>query len=276
MKVHQVALKSLSNIKIPKIIHQTAPSKKEDWHPAWNQCHESWHVNFLPNEFQHILWTDEDVDEFIKMEFPEYYTAYSNIPIHIVKIDILRLFILYYYGGIYSDMDMFCYKNFYNDLVGDLFLLESKKRSGGHEVFQNSLMASTAKNSFWIDCIEEAIKRVELFGSYSYSPGIEFERRVRLTAGPLLISQVSLYEKYENKILGLPEDLYNSVSELSLSNVIVRNMQTGMWGNESRNHLMSIKNYFFETMTMEEFLIQDYKTKHNINLNSIDYHKYRK
>jgi hypothetical protein len=276
MKKHQNVSKNSTDITIPKIIHQTAPIKKEDWHPLWKKCQESWKKNFPKNEFEYILWNDDDIDNLIKNNFPEYYEFYLKAPLHIIKIDISRFFILYHYGGIYSDMDMFCYENFYNKLCGDLFLLESKKRSGGIEIFQNSLMASTKENPFWIDCAEEAIRRIELFGDYVYSSGIDFDKKIKLTSGPLLITEISLYKKYEDKICGLSEDTYNSISTISSNNVIVRNMQTGLWGNESRDHLKCIKDLFFESLTMEEFLTQDYRSRSGIDLNTIDFHKYRK
>jgi hypothetical protein len=124
--------------------------------------------------------------------------------------------------------------------------------------------------------VEEAIRRIELFGDYVYSSGIDFDKKIKLTSGPLLITEISLYKKYEDKICGLSEDTYNSISTISSNNVIVRNMQTGLWGNESRDHLKCIKDLFFESLTMEEFLTQDYRSRSGIDLNTIDFHKYRK
>jgi mannosyltransferase OCH1-like enzyme len=85
--------------KIPKIIHQiwlggTLPERFNDWVNSWNKW-EGW---------EYWLWTDEDVKNLILIN-SELYDAAPNYG---EKADILRLEILYQFGGLYVDTDMEC------------------------------------------------------------------------------------------------------------------------------------------------------------------------
>jgi hypothetical protein len=139
---------------IPKIIHQIAPKNLKKWHPIWKECQDSWIKQFPKSEFKYILWNDtNDIDNLIKNKFPNYLTLYKSLPFHITKIDFARFCILYEYGGIYADMDMYCYKNFYSYLSEDLYIVESWEEWG--EKAQNSLMCSSKNNPFWNKCLEK-------------------------------------------------------------------------------------------------------------------------
>ena len=94
------------------IIHHIAPENKSSWHPLWIKCYESWKKVF-GNKFEFKLWNDkEDIDRLVKNKYNKFYDIYRSFPAHIMKIDFARLCILHSYGGIYSDMDVFCYKDF--------------------------------------------------------------------------------------------------------------------------------------------------------------------
>ena len=109
-----------------KLIHHTAPSNRNDWHPLWIRCHHSWVNNHSGFEFQ--LWKDEDLDTFVNEKFPQYSKVYNNLPAHILKIDFARYCFLYEQGGIYADMDMYCYKSFYDELESDFTIIQSEFR----------------------------------------------------------------------------------------------------------------------------------------------------
>ena len=53
---------------IPKIIHQLAPADKSKWHPVWTICSESW-KNVYPSNFQHIIWSDENADDYHQIPY---------------------------------------------------------------------------------------------------------------------------------------------------------------------------------------------------------------
>ena len=57
-------------------------------------------------DFQFLLFTDNDIELFLKDNYPEYYVTYIKLPIKIQKIDFFRYIAIYHYGGFYFDLDM--------------------------------------------------------------------------------------------------------------------------------------------------------------------------
>lgn len=139
---------------IPKIIHQTAPSDKSKWPEIWYRCQESWRTHFPDYEYR--MWTDEDLDNFMKDKYPEYWPMYQKYPRKIQRIDAARYFILHEYGGIYADMDFECLRPFMHRVdetkVG---VAESQHIEDNGEEFQNALMISPEKHPFWLEVFKD-------------------------------------------------------------------------------------------------------------------------
>lgn len=86
-------------VRIPKIIHQIwlggeVPETCKKWMETWQNL-EGW---------EYKLWTDKDLAEF-PLYNRDLFNAITN---HAEKSDILRLEILYQYGGVYVDTDFAC------------------------------------------------------------------------------------------------------------------------------------------------------------------------
>lgn len=139
-----------SDANIPKIIHQTAPADTSKWKKEWFECQESWKK--LHPDFEYKMWTDEDLDDFMKTEYPEHYDMYRSYDANIKRIDAVRYFILYTYGGIYADMDYKCQHRFFEELPGDKVSI-AESNHVYDEGFQNALMVSPARHSFWENVI---------------------------------------------------------------------------------------------------------------------------
>jgi mannosyltransferase OCH1-like enzyme len=152
-----VLLSIFSATKIPKIIHQLAPEDKTKWNSGWAECQKTW-KDFHP-EFEYRMWTDEAIDLFMKNEFPIFYNeTFTKYPKMIQKVDAVRPFILYKYGGIYADMDYECKKFFYDTLpVDKVSICESPIESD--EGYQNALMISQRWHPFWLKLIEDMSKQ---------------------------------------------------------------------------------------------------------------------
>ena len=132
---------------IPKIIHHTAPTNTNKWHPIWNRCLDSWKRHFPEPEYVHFMWNDEDLDKLIHDSYPGFWNLYQSFNCHIIKIDFARHAMLHLHGGIYADMDLFCYKNFYDELDCDTVMLEALAED---EILQNSMMISSQGNGFML------------------------------------------------------------------------------------------------------------------------------
>ena len=56
--------------------------------------------------FQYMFFNGDDVDEFFKNNYAEYYSTYQNLPEFIQKLDFFRYLAIYHYGGFYFDTDV--------------------------------------------------------------------------------------------------------------------------------------------------------------------------
>ena len=140
---------------VPKIIHQLAPQDTSKWPNVWYECQASWKKQYP--DYQYMLWTDEKMDEFMQHEFPSYYEMYKSYPLQIHRIDAVRYFILYKYGGIYADMDIVVLKDFMPRVNRHkIHILESPYKD--NEYCQNALMISPVRHPFWL-CVFEELKR---------------------------------------------------------------------------------------------------------------------
>ena len=194
---------------IPKIIHQSAPADRSKWNFVWNKCHNSWLENF--SDFDHMMWTDDLIDEFVKEKYPQYYSLYQSFPVNICRWDLSRLLILHHFGGIYADMDVLCFENFYDDLLQDhVNIVES---SGSHfpswqETVQNSLMASAVRCNFWIDVVDE-IRDIMRNEQYSHElrddPNFLNGWIVKATTGPIMLTK---FLENKHKHMSFKENIY--------------------------------------------------------------------
>ena len=256
----------IKNNMIPKIIHQIAPEDKNLWHPIWFKCHDSWKEHYPEPEYTHIMWNDEDIDILIREEFQEYLNLYNSFSFHIIKLDFIRYCILYKYGGIYADMDMFCYKNFYNELKGDGYLIGS---AYDDELVQNSLMISTVKNTFFKQCINEIYNKYKPFDNSEI-----WTNHVVKTSGPRFLS--GLYLSFGKNSIGiLPHEEYNNDLRYYTSNLKTRHMMTGRWGKEMSeiSKQRHREDRYMKHGSYKEYLIYEYKKFRNIDLHNFDFFK---
>jgi mannosyltransferase OCH1-like enzyme len=225
---------------IPKIIHHTAPTDPEKWNPVWDKCYESWKENFDSSEFEYIMWNDEDIDKLVEEKYPEYYEDYKSFPMHILQVDFVRNCMLHQYGGIYVDMDVYCYQNFYNELTGEVILLEALAVD---EVAQNALMCSVKGADFFKLCMEKSIEKFKntpnilerLQSNPNTQENIVISSYVKELTGPYLLSEV--YENFENKdsIQLLSQKEYNPDIGQYHSGLKIKHMLTGDWGREGKD-----------------------------------------
>jgi mannosyltransferase OCH1-like enzyme len=177
---------------IPKIIHQICPRDKKRWVDKWYIGYETWKKHFPEPEYTHMLWFDDELEEIIKSDFPWFLDVFRNYDKNIKRIDMVRPFILWKYGGIYADMDYVCYKNFYNQLPPDkVSTPESPYKE--NEFIQNALLISPPKHNFWLLVIDEAFNRKNM--------------HVWAATGPQLFS--FLYYNHPDMLNILPYELYN-------------------------------------------------------------------
>jgi inositol phosphorylceramide mannosyltransferase catalytic subunit len=61
----------------------------------------------LNPDFEHLFFDDQEVAEFVKREFPEYWSIFEMFPFRIQKYDFFRYLAVFRMGGFYFDTDVF-------------------------------------------------------------------------------------------------------------------------------------------------------------------------
>lgn len=231
---------TISKQHIPKIIHQTGPSDTSKWHPLWFRCQQSWKKQFADFEYQ--FWNDEDIDNLIKEHYPQYWDMYSNFPAHIMKIDFARFAIMHHHGGIYADLDYYCYQNFYDELTDSAYVVENPF---GNDPIENSLMCSAKGAEFFVKCMDLSLERYE----YTKATNPEMlenvgviskDKKFGLVLRPYIVFFVtgtqlisSAYRKYTELASTLPGILYNNNDISYDPSYRAKHVHTGLWGQEN-------------------------------------------
>jgi len=96
-----------NNTTIPKIIIQTW---KNDIIPDRYKELILSIVNNNPT-YEYLFFTDNDIENFLKEYYPDYYETFLKLPVTIQKIDFFRYIAVYHYGGFYFDLDIECFKS---------------------------------------------------------------------------------------------------------------------------------------------------------------------
>ena len=222
----------------------------------WERCYPSWQSQFP--DFEHKLWNDgDDIDNLVEQHYPQYYDTYSSFPLHIMKIDFARFCILHKYGGIYADMDVYCYKNFYNELTNKVYIQQAPY---GDIPVENALMASESNNEFWLKCLE---KSVEIYNDKVKRRENTLNLKYRLdqliiisATGPQLVFDV--LKENPNDVEILPGILYNNHGLSYHPEFRAKHMLPGLWGKEAFNNKDSYmkdmgKNGDIDGVTIENF-----------------------
>jgi inositol phosphorylceramide mannosyltransferase catalytic subunit len=172
---------------IPKIIFQTW--KTRDRLPT---NYRYWSATFRTHNPQHdyVLWDDADNREFIREDFPWFLPYYDGYPREIFRADIVRLFFLFRFGGLYADLDTECLRPLDSVLTGAQLVLGrmGEDTQFAHSV-PNAMMASAPRQLFWLLAVAMAIERIRECGG---SDGMRARGPEDLT-GPILVKNAYDY-----------------------------------------------------------------------------------
>jgi inositol phosphorylceramide mannosyltransferase catalytic subunit len=168
---------------IPRIIHQTwkdesIPVPMQKLAASWIRNHPCW---------EYRLWTDTQNREFIRTHYPGFLPRYDSYPCHIQRVDAVRYFILYTFGGLYVDLDFECFHSL-EPLLSEpecLFGLEPQEHCEIHNrdrIIGNALMATAPRHAFFHAIIDDLA---------DYKPPPEHRNNVILeTTGPFMLTRV--------------------------------------------------------------------------------------
>lgn len=152
---------------IPHILHQTYNKENN----KYNHFTNNWKRN--NKKWKYVFYHDEDIESFIndlKYELDNEFNGIRNILnkcSKIEKIDIFRYLLMYYIGGVYSDIDTNCFKSFdeiclNNDCIFGIesYITIDKKKLYDYQfnyTIGNAILISRPKHPLFKDIIDNII-----------------------------------------------------------------------------------------------------------------------
>ncbi len=230
------------------IVHHIGPKSRKKWHPVWEICHKSFDVF----SGERRLWDDKDgINNLVKNNYKEYYSLYKSFPKHIMRIDFARLCILHKFGGVYADLDVYCYKDFNNMIMKDRFNIVEAPY--GDVPVENAIMYAPAGCSFIEKAMElcREVYESEIKGR-EFNLNMKYDQLlVGLTAGPQLIYNTILKYGNMNNFNVLDGDMFNNHGLAYSDRFYSKHVLTGIWGKDALEHPDIMYNKFL--VEMEKF-----------------------
>ena len=203
---------------IPKIIHQTWKTKEVPDH--WKKSKDEWQR--LHPDWLYILWTDEDIRNHIKDHHPDFLELHDNYEYNIQRADMIRYFILYDFGGVYSDLDLYPTENIEKYLTNssDYFVY-----SANANCFTNALMISTGNSPIFLEIFKELKTPLPWWA-------IGKHLKVMKSTGPLMLDKTLKDTSYSYTIL--PKSKFNPYSVTENFNIhkegsVIRTLEGSSW-----------------------------------------------
>lgn len=176
---------------IPKILHQVwisfkgtdIPEEYKKWTDECKSLHSGW---------EYKLWKDDENRNFIAKYYPWFLQTYDNYDKPIKRVDSVRYFLLFHYGGVYIDGDILCLKNLEP-------LLENGKAIFGYQ-FRN-----IDKNGSVCNAVMASPPNHPLFESIIYTlPSTAHKGVVNATGPDFLTNMIKSYLGTDIKIYEMP------------------------------------------------------------------------
>ena len=198
---------------IPLIIHQIWWQGRDDisdihnkYRKSWIDKHTGWKI---------ILWDRVKFETLLKSIKNDFYNhLYLKLPYQIQKIDFAKYIILYYYGGIYTDIDTICERSLDSLLKKYRFSLIVSKITVyeliNYKLINNGVIISSKKNNFFNYLFLEISKNLD---NKFYYPKDYY---IICSTGPICFSKAILNYVMDNNIdIKILEDNYLESCKIS-------------------------------------------------------------
>ena len=184
---------SCNHPKIPKILHHTWVNDTipERWKPTYQSCKES------HSDSTHMLWTNENIDNFIETEYTWFLPTYRSYPYQIQRVDSARYFILYHYGGMFIDLDIGCNMSM-PDILSNAFAYNVLVVATYPTGVSNQIVMTTKEHPLFRDAIYRLSKTNKWYGT----PYVT----VMWSTGPMFLTQLLSKDKKMTDIFILPRE----------------------------------------------------------------------
>jgi len=150
----------------------------------------------LHKDYEYKLWNEEECEQIVKSNFPQYYSFYKNMRHKIQQVDFARCVILYVEGGLYADLDMICLKSVDPLLEHNIVFHNVKDVHPNYSFIENDIMACKKGSELFKKIIEHqednynTVSQKEIYNVWKI-------RFILQTTGPKYVSRI--VKKYLKK-----------------------------------------------------------------------------
>ena len=128
---------------IPKRIHHIFHNWKNVSMPKhWDETRQTCMETNPGWEF--MLWSEETSRAFLASHYSWFLDTYDSYPNPIQRVDVIKYFLLLFYGGIYLDMDNGC-----STSLEPLLYYPTWTTDGGRGALSNNVLGSAPNHPFW-------------------------------------------------------------------------------------------------------------------------------
>ncbi len=166
------------------------------------------------SDFNFLFFTDEDILEFMKNKMPQYQKTFGKLSHKIQQLDFFRYLAVYYYGGIYLDLDVLVnhsLKELYDTPEICKFPVESEnnndiyfKKQDVNYILGNYAFYAPAKHPFIKEIIDNIVNPrlndMDIHEVTLTNGDSDEQVYVYCTTGPILVTQTYVDSNLKNKI----------------------------------------------------------------------------
>ncbi len=151
---------------IPRIIHQTAPTKilSDNYKNFQKQLID------LHSDWEYCFYDDKECRQFIQTYMPDMLDIYDTYKTNVQRADLFRVLAVYIRGGFYADMDVVCHKSLdalcFFDMVfaGEKTLTEEDRmRCGNRDALRiaNYMFGCSPRHPFLAEVLKRMVKEAD-------------------------------------------------------------------------------------------------------------------
>ncbi len=170
---------------------------------VWKKGMDRW--KSLPN-VTYLLWDDDKVWDFLRTKYPDFISLYTRYEYLIQRADMIRYLILYEFGGVYSDLDLYPAESKLNifDFVSDKH--PSFVYSANSDCYTNALMASPKKSPLFLELMSGLEYQLNNMPFWCIGKHLN----VMFSTGPMYLTEK--LKKTKQSFIVLPKTYFNPYS----------------------------------------------------------------
>ena len=176
--------------KVPKIIWQTMKTNRV---PVFMKEYADTWMTHNP-EYEYRFYDDNDILDFLKIDFPEFLAGYRKIKYGASKADLWRYLIIYKFGGVYADMDCRCVNPLRQWIDSDAAFVT---QLGINKDICQWLIISVPGNPIFLKAAQMTLHNIRTNNIKAWHHGFEF------TENKLKIRWNSPLLRFNHEVLGL-------------------------------------------------------------------------